>query len=561
MEKTTGKLRKYLDILFSHQAMRIVLLIMVTLRSSALLAPFIGPLVKYTLIWSAAVLVKDLCTKRMLFTNRWRGLLYLFMLLYGISTLVYYRENLARNVATFCYMVTNLFVFYAYDPTQSREEVKREVRNLCHSFMAVSLVTGLLTIVVFVLNIQYRFTYLSSGVEAEGQLGFFSGRMWGILSNPNTTGAVAFINVIMIFICVVMVRNNLSKTRRRFYLVNLIVQAIVFFLSNSRTAWYCMFLFILIVPFLILMWEFPERIKNSTLKKLLKRTVSIALVALLAFSGLENYAQTLLPKFVISTTFFSEQFAQLPNSEDKDLEDPDFSTEVDDVQRDDFGTSLGGRYYLWRAGVGIIANHPLLGVTAENIPTYARLYAAWPTSYEEAERQFYEEQAELERQREEQARLDAEAGILPEEPAEETDEEEEPLVYEPYLPGIDSGLHNMLFQVAASSGLPALLIIVAIALGFLWRLGRYFVWACKRKRLNPFVAAMSAMVLVLLAWSMSETGLIYGISYSSIIFWSFVSYILYFIDAETAVDPEFDKGRRPLLARLSDKVFGRKKGR
>ena len=151
--------------------------------------------------------------------------------------------------------------------------------------------------------------------------------------------------------------------------------------------------------------------------------------------------------------------------------------------------------------------------------------------------------------------------ILPEESAEDSAEEQEPPVYEPYLPGIDSGLHNMLFQVAAASGLPGLAIIVLIAASFLWRLLRYFIWACRRKRLNPFIAAMSALVLTLLVRAMSETGMIYGIHYASVIFWSFVSYILYFIDTETAVDPEFDKGRRPVLARLSDRIFGKRKGR
>lgn len=99
MEKTKSALRQWLEILFSHQAFRIVLLIMVTLRSSHLLSPYVGPLVKFTLAWSAVILIKDLFTQRLLLVNRWRGWLYLFLILYGVTMLVQREQNFARNVA------------------------------------------------------------------------------------------------------------------------------------------------------------------------------------------------------------------------------------------------------------------------------------------------------------------------------------------------------------------------------------------------------------------------------------------------------------------------------
>ena len=155
MEKTNGKLRQALEILFSHQAYRIVLLIMVTLRSSHLLSIYVGPLVKFTLAWSAAILLKDLFTPRLLFTNRWRGLLYIFLILYGITSLYHYRENLARNIAMLGYMATNLMLFYAYDLSKPRESVKREIWNLSHTFMILTFFGNLLTMAAFVLNVHF----------------------------------------------------------------------------------------------------------------------------------------------------------------------------------------------------------------------------------------------------------------------------------------------------------------------------------------------------------------------------------------------------------------------
>ena len=159
----------------------------------------------------------------------------------------------------------------------------------------------------------------------------------------------------------------------------------------------------------------------------------------------------------------------------------------------------------------IVKNHPILGVGAENIEMYAREYAPRPVSDPTAE---------------------------------------------PYLPGVQGGLHNILFQIAASSGLVGLLLMGAMAVGFLWRLVRYAIWACKKKCVCPTVLALGALILTMLFRSMTETGLIYGVYYTSIIFWSAVGATLCLIEQQTAGDPAWSK--QPLLARAEAKIFRRK---
>lgn len=569
MEKTNSKLRQALEILFSHQAYRIILLIMVTLRSSHLLSVYVGPLVKFTMVWSAAILIKDLFTKRLLFVNRWRGLLYLFLILYGITSVVFYQENLARNIAMLMYMTTNLMLFYAYDLSKPRDTVKKEIRNLSHTFMILTFCGNILSLLAFVLNIHYPFAYGSSADETSW-LGFYSGRMWGFFSNPNTGGDIAILNMMLMAICLVMMGKAISKGWKRFYVVNMVVQSLIFFLSNSRTSWMCILFFIVAVPFLALLFELPEKIKTMPMKKILQKTLVTALVAAFTFSGIDGFAKSILPKFIVPTTYFTEQLLALSGeSEEEAQKNAEMIGIPTDLERDDYGSFLGGRYYLWKAGVGITMNHPLLGVTAENIETYANEYAAWPKTYEEAEQQYLAKQeAAKEKQLKEtyKSMKKAEWADNKGQAAElaetiEKLEQAEPEPYEPYLPGITGGLHNMIFQIAASSGLPALVLIGMMAVGFLILLVKYFIYAFKRKKVSPLITVMTAFILTFLVRSMSETGLIYGISYSSILFWSFVSYTMYFVEKETAEEPSFEKGRRTILARVSQKVFGGKKGR
>ena len=527
MERT-GKIRHALDIVFSHQALRIVLLIMVTLRCSMFLNIYVGPLVKFTLLWSAAILVRDLFTERLLFTNRFRGLLYLFLILYAGTILVMRANNFARNVSSLLYMTTNLMVMYAYDLKKDRRAVREEILRLAHTFMYVTFAGNLISLIAFLLNIHYRFTYISGGEEVQCWFGFYSGRIWGFFSNPNTSSDFAVLNVMLMVICLVIMGRTLSKGRWRFYVANFIIQSLIFFLANSRTAWICMIFYLLTVPFFALMFLKDRKISISVLsglstKKLAKRLAAAAIVAALAFTGANTFAKSVLPRLVLNTTFFSQQLAQLPGSDSPDPEeDPEEFEVPESLEREEFGSQLGGRYYLWKAGIKVIQHHPLLGVGAENLEQYAVEYSLDPEM----------------------------VGVDP--------ESEEYVA--PYLPGIgNGGMHNMIFQVATCSGLLGLLAIGAMAAFFAIRVIRYFVAACRRKRVSPEATVLAAAIVTILCRSMTEIGLLYSVYYPSILFWSMVGYLMYFIEKDARENEDLKQGKEPWLARLSQRIFDRSK--
>ena len=76
---------RLVNTIFDHNVFRMVLLVVVVLRTCAFLNPIVGPLVKFTLLWSACILVKDLFTDRLFMVNRYRGILYLFLISYAVT--------------------------------------------------------------------------------------------------------------------------------------------------------------------------------------------------------------------------------------------------------------------------------------------------------------------------------------------------------------------------------------------------------------------------------------------------------------------------------------------
>ena len=70
---------------------------------------------------------------------------------------------------------------------------------------------------------------------------------------------------------------------------------------------------------------------------------------------------------------------------------------------------------------------------------------------------------------------------------------------------------------------------------------------------------LAAAILTILCRSMTEIGLLYSAYYSSVLFWSLAGYLMYFIEKAAKEDPELKLDEEPLLAKLSHKLFDRKK--
>ena len=167
--------RRLIDTLLDHNLYRLVVLVIVVLRTCAFLNPVIGPFVKFTLLWSAAILVKDLFTERLFMRNRYRGILYLFLISYGVTAFVNRDQNFARNLVMWAYIISNMLVMYSYDLKKSPGTVKKELLRFNHTFMLATFIGQAISLITFFLNITVAYSVGGSVYY----YGVYQGRIWG----------------------------------------------------------------------------------------------------------------------------------------------------------------------------------------------------------------------------------------------------------------------------------------------------------------------------------------------------------------------------------------------
>lgn len=494
--------RRVIDTLLDHNLYRLVVLVMVVLRTCAFLNPVIGPFVKFTLLWSAAILVKDLFTERLFMTNRYRGILYLFLISYGVTAFVNRDQNFARNLVMWAYIISNMLVMYSYDLKKSPGTVKKELLRFNHTFMLATFIGQAISLITFFLNITFAYSVGGSVYY----YGVYQGRIWGFYTNPNAASFFMVINLMLTVVSLIIQKENLPKTWKWFYLINNIVQLLILFLCNSRTSIFtiCFYIVVLVVlmtlPDIIWCKDKPQR------KKKIGQTVFVSVAVPLALLGTHTYALDILPKFVL-TTSLSEQLNETLEEVTHTSSDAAITAGDVELEREDYGTQFGGRYYLWQAGIEMIKDNPAFGVGSDNVPVEAYRYAA---------RYFT------------------------------------PFGEDIYLPGVSGGLHNLFFQITAASGFVGLAVFLIFGILVLQRVIRYYIWMIKNHRFNPLVVSCICVVLIILLRTMTDTGIIYGIYYLGVVFWTYMSAMVYFMDSE------FTVGRKPLFAAIHDRIFVRK---
>ena len=211
MEKSF--IRRAVDAVLDHNLYRLVVLVMVVIRTCAFLNPVIGPFVKFTLAWSALILIKDLFTERLFMVNRFRGALYLFLIAYGVTCLVNYDQNFARNLVMWAYIISNMLVMYShYDLRKSPGTVKRELLRFNHTFMIASFIGQAISLITFFLGIAFAYTI--DGVVY--YYGIYEGRIWGFYSNPNAASFFMVINLMLTVVSVIIQGENLSRAASGF---------------------------------------------------------------------------------------------------------------------------------------------------------------------------------------------------------------------------------------------------------------------------------------------------------------------------------------------------------
>ena len=176
------------------------------------------------------LILQDLLTDRYLFKVRFSWVLFLFLGVLTISNILNIQYGWVDNLKTTIWFCIHFFVLYTMSLRLEKEKNKHIILFIFKLFNILFSISLLLSIGQFIVNIGYL-SYMHSNLYKIQ--GFFSGRLFGIFSDPN---AAAMISLCMIIFNMYLIKNNDKKVIRILYFILSFINFLYIVLSNSRTA-------------------------------------------------------------------------------------------------------------------------------------------------------------------------------------------------------------------------------------------------------------------------------------------------------------------------------------
>lgn len=231
-----------LEIVFKYMFLTICFLSFNNLTAHhPLLTPF-----SYLVVALGAVLI----LYRLLHFQNYRktfGLVFLigFVLMYGITAVLRYEFGLMENIQSICWICLQMFLMYAFDYTQPKQEMQRTYFGLLKYFMVYIFVCNVVSIGMLLVGFGR-----TKATSPNGNLmGFLWGRLFGVYSDGNYGAVlcVASIFVSAYYIlskkeCWIRVLNGISIAAALLFIV----------FSDSRTAMVCLLLSAFVFVYFIL---------------------------------------------------------------------------------------------------------------------------------------------------------------------------------------------------------------------------------------------------------------------------------------------------------------------
>ncbi len=285
-----------------------------------------------------------------------------------LTTVVNFKYAFVDNIKAAANMFIQFFILYAAGNKLTRERIDKEIRVIATAVSGLWFVTGIISVVMYFLDICYTQTNYIWGEPTEIWQGFVRAddgmvvmRLWGVYVDPNFASAVS---IIVICLCAYLLYLRPKKTEKIIHIVNIVVQSLYIVLSGSRMA-----MLILLLLAAVGAWYFSRKYLNAkNIKKLknsiLKEAVSIVLAAscVVCCYGVYTVTKKTLPfvRYGVSTV----QSLFKPDSE-LPSEDEETTDDLEELDREDVSTKTdisNGRLNMWLEGFEVFKKNPVIGV-------------------------------------------------------------------------------------------------------------------------------------------------------------------------------------------------------
>ncbi|MEG0570776.1 MAG: O-antigen ligase family protein [Oscillospiraceae bacterium] len=297
-------------------------------------------------IWAFLIIAYDYFHEKILFTGKYRFLLYLFLVSVLLS-IALNAMNLTENIQTVIMLVIQLFVLFSGVKT-SKDELHKDLFWTSNILGIVLFICSLIGFTMYCSNITiYKYT----------------GRYCGIFSNPNIASVLSLAGAVLSILALCYSHNLKSKLGRVIYkivhITSAIMNFVMFTFANSNNGKLMMALFassLIFVVCLLIM-----KFKNMVVKVLISSVMAVAvgLFSLFAFNFMQQTFAN-LPSIIDSVITMISNKGPALNQEE--TIPPSQKFEREEEQKLD-----NGRVTIWKQGLNAYVHAPVFGCGPRNV--------------------------------------------------------------------------------------------------------------------------------------------------------------------------------------------------
>lgn len=431
-----------------------------------LVLPFADPFSKLCFIWGCLLIAYDFFTKKRMFkTVNW-GLPLALIFCYCITILVNIRYDLYMNIKHVIYLALSVLLLYGRDRNSSKEKLLNLLRKANNIIIVLSFFAGIASIVMFIFKIHFTFWH----GETLMRQGFLENRLFGVYTSPNSAALMTIVVFAAMMLNALIINDGKMKFNW-FYIVNSVVQGILFSLTLSNGGMVTLFVFLTIF---VVVYVLPKFMTKYSVSKSIAVSVLVLAIFLggakIAIDGV-RYVMSYVPSLV--ETIITSDDADNPIQDDDKQEEDKVKFE-----RIESGDDMSnGRFSIWSGSLKLLKQHPIFGYGDLNV--------------------------------EEGDNVRFDASVL--------NEQESTWLYKH-----GGNLHNAYVQVLVFSGLVGFIVFMAFALSIVKKLGFALIYGRKNTQLYNILAIFFVILGAFSANAFVESHLIYRMqNVYGTIFWLF----------------------------------------
>lgn len=433
--------------------------------------PFSTILNLFLLLWGGVLILEDFLTKRIIFKSK-RCIPLIAFLAINLITLIINKDlNLFENMKIFLLTVLQFLVLFLFDSDDRRDTILNQIRRFNNIIITITFVATSISLLVYMFGISFEINGYIIGIQ--------SGMLNGIYIGANTAGPLVAISIVS---SIINYQIREARKLSKFDYINIIVQLVFLYMTNSRAALYCFIAFTIIIALFYF-------------RGIRKKVVSVGCVGVIyLLSKIVNKLMNIVYEgihviFKIIKYGFKKIISYITLNGNMNDAETSFLENIvpsvsEVVEKDISMGFLNGRAQLWKCGLKIINDNLWFGVGSRNIPHVALTYESISN-----------------------------------------------------LPGINGGgMHNIIIQTLVSNGVLGLLTLTIFIVPIILSYCRYFMKNGINSNNSKIILLIGSLLAMLLVNNMVEANILYSATYMATVFWSYLGFGLFLIDNDSRGD-------------------------